>query len=85
MSGTPDGFAQARNVPIWQLPIRPSVPEYCLWTPAIGVPRREVQESLERLRLAQAGILGDRLPVLPFQRSKQAPQIPHSMGAGICP
>src|SRR6266571_7704542 len=54
-------------------------------TQPIGVPRREVQEPLERLRLMQAGILGDRPPVLALQRSKQAPQIPHSMGAGIRP
>ena len=54
-------------------------------TQPIGVPRREVQESLERLRLVQAGILRNRPAVLTLQRSKQAPQIPHSMGPGIRP
>ena len=54
-------------------------------TQTVWVPRRKVQETLERLRLVQAGILGDRPPVLPLQRSKQTSQIPHSMGTGIRP
>src|SRR5438874_6877652 len=52
-------------------------------TQPIGVPWREVQETLERLRLVQAGILGDRPPVLALQRSKQTSQVSHGMGTGI--
>src|ERR1039458_2125889 len=52
-------------------------------TQPVSIPRREVQEPLERLRLVQAGILGDRPPVLALQRSKQASQILRSMGTGI--
>ena len=54
-------------------------------TQPVGIPRREVQESLERFRLVQAGILGDCPPVLALQRSKQTSQILRSMGTGIRP
>src|SRR5579863_4797366 len=51
----------------------------------ISVPLREVQEPLERLRLAHAGELGHCPAVLSFQRREQAPQVPRGVGAGICP